>query len=87
MRQIKKTCDYCPKTETLVKTIDQPKPESEFKVLKIPSLYRGGISLEVELCPNHYRQALALLKAWIDKTPPLDVFFKVPETVEVTKPL
>lgn len=86
MRQIKKTCDYCPKVENLIKTIELPKPESEFKILKIPSLYRGGKSLEVELCPEHYRQALELLRAWINKTPPLDVFFKLPETVELTKP-
>ena len=85
MRQIKKTCDYCPRVENLIKTMEQPKVESEFKVLKIPSLYRGGKSLEMELCPDHYRQAMELLTAWINKTPPLDVFFKTPETVEVAK--
>ena len=75
MQEILKKCDFCKAEETLEKTLEDPKPDTSFKTMKIPGYDRKMPGLEMDLCKDHYLTFLEMSRRWVMKQPALDEFF------------
>ena len=74
MQKITKTCEICKKQEVIKKTMQNPKPESTFREVKIPGLGKTVPGLNMDLCPDHHRELISMVQRWVTKTKPLDSF-------------